>query len=195
MAVAPALDLPWHSPPRVLATMVMGRSALANILQFKLVPFLVGVVVLVVLTVALGAVFGALVRARPRARIFLAGLLFALTGWALLQYFLLPLLFPLVTDKGFTPRWYAVTFGVYGLVLGALVAALRPPEPAVAAATPGRRPVDHGRADRRLRGSDGTARRKRTSGPSACVSSGDDKAKSRPSCCADGAGRSVRRSR
>lgn len=64
-------------------------------------------------------------------------MLFALTGWALLQYFLLPLLFPLVTDKGFTPRWYAVTFGVYGLVLGALVAALRPPEPAVAAATPG----------------------------------------------------------
>ena len=126
MVLAPALDLPWHSPPRVLATMVMGRGALANILQFKLVPFLVGVVVLVVLTVALGAVFGALIRAPQRVRILLAGLLFALTGWALLQYFLLPVLFPLVTDKGFTPKWYAVTFGVYGLVLGTLVALLPP---------------------------------------------------------------------
>ena len=81
---------------------------------------------LVVLTVALGAVFGALVRAPQRVRIFLAGVLFALTGWALLQYFVLPVLFPLVADKGFTPKWYAVSFGVYGVVLGALVALLPP---------------------------------------------------------------------
>lgn len=138
MAVAPALDLAWHSPPRVLATMVMGRGAPANILQFKLIPFVVGVIVLVVLTVALGAVFGALVRARERVRIVLAGFLFALTGWALLQYFLLPLLFPLVTDKGFTPKWYAVTFGVYGLVLGALLALLGPRDPEVVIAPAGR---------------------------------------------------------
>lgn len=133
MALAPALDLPWHSPPRVLATMVMGRSALANILEFRPVPFLVGVAVLVVITVALGAVFAGLVRAAQRARILLAGLLFALAGWALLQYFVLPLVFPLVTDKGFTPKWYAVSFGVYGLVLGALLAGLPGREPAPSA--------------------------------------------------------------
>jgi len=34
----------------------------------------------------------------------------------------LPLLFPLVSDKGFPPFWYAVAFGIYGLVLGALLA-------------------------------------------------------------------------
>jgi hypothetical protein len=138
MAIAPALDLPWHSPPRVLATMVMGRSALANILQFKFIPFAVGVVVLVVLTVALGLVFAALVRARQRVRILLAGFLFALAGWAVLQYFLLPVLFPLVTDKGFTPKWYAVTFGVYGLTLGALMAMVQlgGPQAAPAGAPP-----------------------------------------------------------
>lgn len=126
MAVAaPALDLPWHAPPRVLATMVMGRSAVANILEFDLVPFLVGTLVLVVLTVLLGAVFAVLVRARRRVRMAIAGLLFGLSGWALLQYFVLPLLFPLVTEKGFPPQWYALSFGLYGLVLGALLA-LRP---------------------------------------------------------------------
>jgi glucose/arabinose dehydrogenase len=125
MIVAPLfLDLPWFSPPRVLASMVMGRSALADILEFKLVPFVVGVLVLVVLTVVLGVVFALLVRAGQRVRIAAAGLLFGLTGWALLQYFVLPVLFPLVVDKGFPPRWYAATFAVYGLALGALLALL-----------------------------------------------------------------------
>ena len=136
MAVAPALDLPWHAPPRVLATMLMGRSALANILEFELVPVLVGVAVLLVLTVAFGVVFAGLIRARGPARIVLAGLLFGLAGWALLQYFVLPLLFPLVTEKGFTPRWYAASFALYGLALGVLVALLRP-RPAALAAAPG----------------------------------------------------------
>ncbi|MDQ4132576.1 MAG: PQQ-dependent sugar dehydrogenase [Actinomycetota bacterium] len=137
MIVAPLfLDLPWYSPPRVLATMVMGRSALAKILQFDLLPFLLGVVVLVVLTVALGALFGALIRAQSRPRIVLAGLLFGLAGWALLQYFVLPVLFPLVTDKGFPPRWYAASFAVYGLVLGAVLAALPAREPRETALAP-----------------------------------------------------------
>ena len=77
---------------------------------------------LLVLTVVLGAVFAALVRAQAAWRVALAAVLFALTGWALLQYFLLPLIQPLVTEKGFTPEWYALSFGVYGLVLGALLA-------------------------------------------------------------------------
>lgn len=42
--------------------------------------------------------------------------------------------------QGLPPKWYAVTFGLYGFVLGALVALLRPPEPAVAAVTPGQAP-------------------------------------------------------
>lgn len=78
---------------------------------------------LVVLTVSLGALFTALLRAGQRLRILLARLLFALTGWALMQYFVLPALFPLVVDKGFPPRWYAASFAVYGLGLGALLAA------------------------------------------------------------------------
>ena len=53
----------------------------------------------------------------------LAGVLFGLTVWAFLQYFGFPLVQPLVTEKGFPPQWYAASFGVYGLVLGLLVAA------------------------------------------------------------------------
>jgi hypothetical protein len=120
---APALDLPWHAPPRVLATLVAGRTPLANVLEFSLPAFLLGVGVLVVLTVALGMVFAALVRSQSPWRVWLAAVLFALTGWALLQYFLLPAVQPLVTEKGFTPEWYALSFAVYGAVLGGLLAA------------------------------------------------------------------------
>lgn len=119
---APALDLPWHSPPRVLATLVAGRSPVENILEFKLVPFLVGTAVLVVLTVASGVAFTFLLRTAARARVVIAGALFGLTVWAVLQYFLLPAVQPLVTEKGFTPQWYAASFGVFGLVLGVLLA-------------------------------------------------------------------------
>ncbi|MDP9072112.1 MAG: PQQ-dependent sugar dehydrogenase [Actinomycetota bacterium] len=139
MAVAARLlNLPWHAPPRVLATMVMGRAALANILEFDLVSFLVGTVVLVVLTALLGVVFASAIRATAPVRIVVAGLLFGLTGWALLQYFLLPALFPLVTEKGFPPRWYAFSFGLYGLVLGALLAFRPRPEAAPPTPGPGR---------------------------------------------------------
>jgi glucose/arabinose dehydrogenase len=154
---APALDLPWHAPPRVLATLVAGRTPVANILEFSLPAFLLGVGVLVVLTVVLGAVYAALVRADAPWRVALGALLFALTGWALLQYFLLPAIQPLVTEKGFTPEWYALSFAVYGLVLGALLAlrgrgearvapAAAPAAPAAPAAAPPAepRPTDAG---------------------------------------------------
>jgi|GEM_PF-237531 len=119
---AAALKLPWYAPPRVLATMLMGGSAIANILEFELVSFLVGVLVLLALAAVLGLVFTLLLRTREPWRILLGGLLYGLTVWALLQYFVLPLLFPLVTEKGFPPMWYALSFGVFGLALGALLA-------------------------------------------------------------------------
>ncbi|MCA1842230.1 MAG: PQQ-dependent sugar dehydrogenase, partial [Actinobacteria bacterium] len=138
---AMALDLPWYAAPRVLATIVMGRTAVANILDFDVESFLVGTAVLVVLTALLGLVFAAAVRARARLRVLVAGLLFGLAGWALLQYFVLPALFPLVTEKGFPPHWYAVSFGVYGLVLGALMASRPLPEGVVAVARPSAAPT------------------------------------------------------
>ena len=119
---AAALDLPWHAPPRVLATLVMGRTAVENILELDLVPTAVGTVVLLVVTALGGLAFAALVRAQARVRVLLAGILFGLTVWALLQYFGFPLVQPLVTEKGFPPQWYALSFGVYGVVLGALMA-------------------------------------------------------------------------
>ncbi|HVM06078.1 MAG TPA: PQQ-dependent sugar dehydrogenase [Acidimicrobiales bacterium] len=120
---APALDLPWHAPPRVLATLVMGRSAVENILDFDLLPTAVGAVVLLAVTALGGLAFAFLLRASSRLRVLVAGVLFGLTVWALLQYFGFPLVQPLVTEKGFPPQWYAASFAVYGLVLGALVAA------------------------------------------------------------------------
>lgn len=123
MAIAsPVLKLPWYAPPRVLATMVMGRRAVADILRFDLLSFVVGVAVLLVLAVLLGLLFTVLVRTPNPVRIVGCGILFGLAVWALLQYFLLPVLFPLVTEKGFPPEWYAASFGVFGLILGALVA-------------------------------------------------------------------------
>ncbi len=107
----------------MLATLVMGRSAVANILEFDLVPVLVGTVVLLALTTLGGLAFGALVRAQSRLRIMLSATLFGLTVWAVLQYVGFPLVQPLVTEKGFTPEWYALSFGVFGVVLGLLLSA------------------------------------------------------------------------
>jgi glucose/arabinose dehydrogenase len=127
MLIATAmLQLPWYAPARVFATMVMGRAALANILEFVLVPFLVGLVVLLVLTALLGACFAWLLRTHSPARAIGAGLLFGLTFWVLLQHFIGPLVFPLVSDKGFPPLWYAISFAIFGLVLGSLFALKRP---------------------------------------------------------------------
>ena len=120
---APVLQLPWHAPPRVLATLVAGRKPLANILEFSLPAFALGVVVLVVLTAVLGALFGALANPTTRARAWVSAVLFSLTAWVLLQYFVLPVVQPLVTEKGFTPEWYALSFAAFGLALGGLTAA------------------------------------------------------------------------
>jgi hypothetical protein len=106
--------------------MVMGRVALANILEFVLAPFLVGLAVVLVLTALLGACFAWLLRTRSPIRAISAGLLFGLTFWALLQHFIGPLVFPLVSDKGFPPLWYAISFAIYGLVLGSLFVLRRP---------------------------------------------------------------------
>jgi glucose/arabinose dehydrogenase len=116
------LNLPWYAPARVFAIMVMGRGAVANILKFEPVSFVVGLIVVLVLTSLLGLLFAAFLRTTQPSRVVLAGLFYGLTVWAFLQYFLLPLLFPLVSDKGFPPFWYAVAFGIYGLALGALLA-------------------------------------------------------------------------
>jgi glucose/arabinose dehydrogenase len=116
-----ALQLPWYAPPRVLATMVLGRSAVANILEFVLAPFVVGLVVLLVLTAVLGLIFAWLLRPRTALHSVIAGVLFGLTFWMLLQHVLGPWLFPLVSDKGFPPLWYAISFGLYGLILGLLL--------------------------------------------------------------------------
>jgi hypothetical protein len=120
LVASPVLKLPWFAPPRVFAIMVMGRAAVANILEFDALSFVVGLVVVLVLTAVLGLLFAALLRTRTVWRIVAAGLLFGLSVWALLQYFVLPVLWPLISEKGFPPLGYAVTFSVYGLVLGLL---------------------------------------------------------------------------
>ena len=51
-----------------------------------------------------------LLRTDSMARSSIAEGLFGLTFWALLQHFIGPLVFPLVSDKGFPPFWYAVAF-------------------------------------------------------------------------------------
>jgi hypothetical protein len=119
------LNLPWYAPPRVFATMVMGRAAVANILEFVWLPFIVGLLVVLVLGGVLGVIYALVLRADPAWRVVLSGLFYGLTMWALLQYFVLPALFPLVAEKGFPPFWYGVAFSIYGLILGLLFAGNR----------------------------------------------------------------------
>jgi glucose/arabinose dehydrogenase len=116
------LNLPWYAPPRVFATMVLGGAGVANILEFAWLPFVVGLVVVLVLTGLLGVLFAVLVRTTHAWPVVLGGLTFGLTAWALLQYFVLAELFPLVAERGFPPFWYGVAFAIYGLVLGLLFA-------------------------------------------------------------------------
>jgi hypothetical protein len=123
VVVSSVLQLPWYAAPRVLATMVMGRAAVADILAFDFVSFAAGIGVLVVLTGLLGFLFAILVR-RTGPRAIAGGLLYGLAIWGALQFFLLPLLFPLVSDKGFPPAWYAVSFAVFGVSLGAFLVSL-----------------------------------------------------------------------
>jgi Na+/proline symporter len=120
---SPLLQLPWYAPPRVLATMVMGRAAVADILSFDLVSFFVGVVVLVVIAAALGVVLSLIIRRRD-LRAVAAGLTAGLAVWAVLQFFLLPAFFPLVSDKGFPPTWYAVSFALFGAVASLVLVVL-----------------------------------------------------------------------
>lgn len=117
------LNLPWYAPARVFATMVMGRAGVANILEFVWLPFIVGLVVVAVLTGLFGVIYALLLRATQPWRVVLSGVVYGLTVWALLQYLVLPTLFPLVAEKGFPPFWYGVAFAVYGSTLGVLFAA------------------------------------------------------------------------
>ena len=126
LASTVALNLPWYAPPRVFATMVMGRSAVANILEFVWPSFLLGLGVVVVLGALFGILFTALGRRSEPWRILLGALFYGLAVWSLLQYLLLPPLFPLVAEKGFPPFWYGVAFAVYGVSLG-LLATLQSP--------------------------------------------------------------------
>jgi hypothetical protein len=121
--VSTVLTLPWYAAPRVLATMVMGRAAVADILSFDLVSFVVGVLVLVALSAVLGIVLGLLLRRRGPAGLA-AGLVYGLAVWAALQFFVLPFAFPLVSDKGFPPMWYAISFGLFGFVLALILAVI-----------------------------------------------------------------------
>jgi hypothetical protein len=118
--VSTVLTLPWYAAPRVLATMVMGRAAVADILSFDLVSFVLGLIVLVLLSAVLGIVLGLLLRRGGPAGVA-AGFVYGLAVWAALQFFVLPFAFPLVSDKGFPPMWYAVSFGLFGLVLGLIL--------------------------------------------------------------------------
>ncbi len=113
------LNLPWYAPTSLFASMVMGKDALANILEFNFLPFIVGLIVLLILTGILGAIFSFIGRTSGIKEI-LSSVLYALAGWIALQYFFFPLAFPIIVEKGFPPIWFALTFGVYGLTLGVL---------------------------------------------------------------------------
>jgi glucose/arabinose dehydrogenase len=121
--VSPLLKLPWFGTPRVLATVVMGRTAVADIVHFELVSFVVGTIVLLGLGAGAGLVFALLLRTRATWRIVLTGLVFGLALWAAAQWLVLPALFPLISDKGLPPGWLAVSLALLGAVMG-LVAAL-----------------------------------------------------------------------
>jgi hypothetical protein len=114
------LNLPWYAPPRVFATIVMGRDPVATISEFVWLPFILGLLVVVVLTGLLGGLYALLSRAEQPGHVPLSGLFYGLTTWGVLQYLLLPASFPPVAEMGFPPLWYGGALAVYGLTLGLL---------------------------------------------------------------------------
>lgn len=112
------LDLPWYAPPRVLATLVMGKDALADILHFDALSFAMGTLVLLALSALLGFLSIIVIRTDFIIRSLLSGIFYGLSAWARLQYFIFTLVGPLRAEKSFMPIWYAVLFGIFGLVLG-----------------------------------------------------------------------------
>lgn len=113
------LHLPWYAPTNIFASMVMGRSALANILEFHWDAFIVGLLVLLMVTSFIGSGFALLGKSQGSKQL-LSGVFYGLGIWTLLQYVIWPALFPIVVEKGFPPHWYAISFALYGAVLGYL---------------------------------------------------------------------------
>lgn len=111
------MNLPFDAPTRLFASMIMGEAALANILEFNFMYFLIGLVIVLGITAILGYIFSLIGRAFGIKQ-FLSALAFSLAVWMLVQYFAFPLLFPIIIEKGFPPVWFAVTFGIFGLALG-----------------------------------------------------------------------------
>jgi hypothetical protein len=115
---APILALPWFGAPRLMATIVMGRTAVQDIVKFEATSFVVGLLVLLGLGAVLGIGYSLIARTTNRIRLLLAALAYSVTVWAALQWFALPALFPLISDKGLPPPWLAATLLVFGAVLG-----------------------------------------------------------------------------
>jgi glucose/arabinose dehydrogenase len=113
------LDLPWYAAPRLFASIIMGESALTDILHFNLLSFVVGLLVLLLLTAILGAIFTWIGRTDDKLKMFASAALYSSGAWMLLQYVIFPLFFPILIEKGFPPFWYAVAFLIFGAVLGA----------------------------------------------------------------------------
>lgn len=118
-------ELPWWVAPRILASMVLGREAQASILEFDAASTAVGLLVVLGLTSASGALFAKIARQDAAPRLVAGGVLWGLAVWALLQFIVWPLFFPLVSDKAFPPQWMAAAFALYGLAQGALLIGAR----------------------------------------------------------------------
>jgi hypothetical protein len=117
LVAAPVLTLPWYAGPRYSRPSPWAARPVADILRFDLLSFVTGVLVLLLLAALLGSLFAFILR-RGGMRAVAAGVAYGLLVWALLRRMVLPAMFPLVSDKGFPPAWYAIPWSIYGLVLG-----------------------------------------------------------------------------
>jgi hypothetical protein len=112
------LNLPWYAAPRLFASIVMGKLALADILHFDLSSFTLGLIVLLALTAVLGAIFTFIGRSNNSLRTVASAIFYSLSGWVLLQYIIFPVISPIIVEKGFPPNWFALAFAIYGTALG-----------------------------------------------------------------------------
>lgn len=118
-------SLPWWVAPRIMASMVMGREAQTQILQFDAASTIVGLVVLLAITTLFGVALSWVARRHDIPRLVGGSALWGLAGWMLFQFIVWPLFFPLVSDKAFPPVWFALAFLLYGLTAGAVLFALQ----------------------------------------------------------------------
>lgn len=120
LIASPSLKLPWFAIPGSITTLLVKELPGFKGFHLDLVSFVIGVFLLLIFTGAIGGTYAYLLRTFEPQRVILSGIFYGLTIWSLLHLFIFSF-FPLgIVMNTFPPVWLAISFGVYGLLIGTI---------------------------------------------------------------------------